>query len=112
MSAQGVYTNELRVTFVDGQETPTPDVGFVACGAGTGFPMEVTGANTREKFDKIAEIMYRVKDAWFTAGSLRVFEGSAVVFQGVPSSRVKSLIERRVRAAVKTSGVTIFSRRD
>jgi hypothetical protein len=56
-------TIESRVTFVKGEETSgTPATGFVACGAGTAYPMEVTIA-------QIAELFHRVKDAWFTAGS-------------------------------------------
>lgn len=53
MSA-GVFTNDLRFTFVD------KTAGEV--GDGTAYPMEVT-------WDQIAEIFYRVKDAWFTGGS-------------------------------------------
>ena len=52
MSA-GVHTNDLRFTFVD------KTAGEV--GDGTAYPMEVT-------WDQIAEIFYRVKDAWFTGG--------------------------------------------
>jgi hypothetical protein len=58
-----VTTPNLRFEWVDGQVTSgTPDEGFVACGDGTAFPMEVT-------LDQVAEIFYRVKDAWFTGGS-------------------------------------------
>jgi hypothetical protein len=53
MSA-GVFTADLRFTFVD------KTAGEV--GDGTAYPMEVT-------WDQIAEIFYRVKDAWFTGGS-------------------------------------------
>jgi len=60
--ANGVFTRNKRFEWVDGQVTNgTPDEGFVACGDGTAFPMEVT-------LDQIAEIFYRVKDAWFTGG--------------------------------------------
>lgn len=65
----GVFTREKRFKFVNGQETSTPDSGYVACGDGTSHPMEVTGATTSAKLDKIAEIFYRVKDAWFTDGT-------------------------------------------
>lgn len=61
MSAQGVFTPHLRVEFVDGQETHAPDPGYVACGDGTRCPMLVT-------LDQIAEIWFRVKDAWFISG--------------------------------------------
>jgi len=61
--SNGVFTRNKRFTWVDGQVTSgTPDEGFVACGDGTAFPMEVT-------LDQVAEIFYRVKDAWFTGGS-------------------------------------------
>ena len=52
--AQGVYTRNKRFTFV---KKTAEEVGD-----GTDFPMLVT-------LDQLAEIMYRVKDAWFTAGS-------------------------------------------
>jgi hypothetical protein len=62
--AQGVYTRENRVQFVKGWLTggTDPADGSVECGDGTAFPMEVT-------LDQVAEIFYRVKDAWFTGGS-------------------------------------------
>jgi len=63
MSA-GIYTNDLRFAFVNGWLTggTDPADGSVECGPGTAFPMEVT-------WDQIAEIFYRVKDAWFSGGS-------------------------------------------
>ena len=63
MSA-GIYTNDLRFAFVNGWLTggTDPADGSVECGPGTAFPMEVT-------LDQVAEIFYRVKDAWFTGGS-------------------------------------------
>lgn len=66
----GVFTRMKRVTFVEGQETPTPDVGFVACGDNTWFPLEVTGASIADKLDKIAEIFYRVKSAQFSENNI------------------------------------------
>lgn len=68
----GVFTPYLRIEFVDGQESATPDPGFVACGDGTGFPMELTGATVADKLDKVAEICYRVKDAEFTGGQFEI----------------------------------------
>jgi hypothetical protein len=60
---QGVFTPELRFQWVKGQVTSgTPDEGFVACGDGTAFPMEVT-------LDQLAEIMYRVRDSVCTGSS-------------------------------------------
>ena len=72
---QGVFTPELRFQWVKGQVTSgTPDEGFVACGDGTAFPMEVTR-------DQLAEIMYRVRDAKCVSGSVTVSEG----FEEMPS---------------------------
>jgi hypothetical protein len=49
---------------VKGQVTSgTPDEGFVACGDGTAFPMEVT-------LDQLAEIFYRVKSSETSSGSV------------------------------------------
>ena len=52
-----------------GNRVTTPNLRFefvektaAECGDGTAFPMEVT-------LDQVAEIFYRVKDAWFTGGS-------------------------------------------
>lgn len=52
-----------------GSRVTTPNLRFefvektaAECGDGTAFPMEVT-------LDQVAEIFYRVKDAWFTGGS-------------------------------------------
>lgn len=58
-----VTTPNLRFEFVSGWMTggTDPADGSVECGDGTAFPMEVT-------LDQVAEIFYRVKDAWFTAG--------------------------------------------
>lgn len=49
-----VTTPNLRFEFVEKTSAE--------CGDGTAFPMEVT-------LDQVAEIFYRVKDAWFTGGS-------------------------------------------
>lgn len=59
-----VTTPNLRFEFVNGWMTggTDPADGSVECGDGTAFPMEVT-------LDQVAEIFYRVKDAWFTGGS-------------------------------------------
>lgn len=59
-----VTTPNLRFEFVNGWLTggTDPADGSVECGDGTAFPMEVT-------LDQLAEIFYRVKDAWFTGGS-------------------------------------------
>jgi len=65
MSAQGVFTPEYRAQFVTGWLTggTDPADGSVECGDGTEFPLLVT-------LDQLAEILYRVRDAWFTAGEL------------------------------------------
>ena len=67
----GVSTANLRFRYVAGWdiEGVDPEDGSVACGDGTAYPMEVTGASTAEKIAKIYEIFHRVKDAWFTGGS-------------------------------------------
>jgi hypothetical protein len=66
MSAgQGVFTPELRFTLVEKTSSEVGD--------GTAFPMLVTR-------DQLAEIVYRVKDAWFTSGSVVTTPG------GDPSS--------------------------
>jgi len=61
---KGVVTRMKRFEFVNGWMTggTDPADGSVECGDGTAFPMEVT-------LDQVAEIFYRVKDAWFTGGS-------------------------------------------
>lgn len=69
-NAPGYPAQWSRVKFVDGQETPTPSFGFVACGNGTAFPMLVPGATVADNLKIIEELVYRVKDAWFTSGSL------------------------------------------
>ena len=94
----GVYTRRKRVTFVAGQETATPDVGFVACGDGTGFPILVTGATVRDRLDKIGEIWHRVKDAWFTGGGFTwTIFGSPASFSspasGPPTNRAVDLVD-------------------
>jgi len=62
--ANGVSTRNKRFEFVNGWLTggTDPADSSVECGDGTAFPMEVT-------LDQVAEIFYRVKDAWFTGGS-------------------------------------------
>lgn len=59
-----VTTPDLRFEFVNGWLTggTDPADGSVECGDGTAFPMQVM-------LDQVAEIFYRVKDAWFTGGS-------------------------------------------
>jgi len=54
MSASGVFTRMKRVTFVKKEASEVGD--------GTAWPMLAT-------LDQVAEIMYRVRDAWFTSGS-------------------------------------------
>ena len=63
--SQGVFTRMKRVSFVNGWLTggTDPADGSVECGDGTAYPMQVT-------LDQIAEIFYRVKDAYFTGGSI------------------------------------------
>jgi hypothetical protein len=72
--AQGVYTRMKRISFVNGWLTggTDPADGSVECGDGTGYPMEVT-------LDQIAEIFHRVKDAYFTEGSIFQTEFSTIL---------------------------------
>jgi len=65
--SQGVFTRMKRVTFV---EKTAGEVGD-----GTEFPMLVT-------LDQLAEIMYRVRDAWFTAGSFKIFGDTLTIRAG------------------------------
>ena len=69
MAQGGVFTRNKRFTFV---EKTAGEVGD-----GTDYPMLVT-------IDQLAQIMYRVRDAWFTSGSLVIFGNTT--FQGVPNS--------------------------
>jgi hypothetical protein len=73
-----VSTVEPRVKFIKGYEGEgdTPE-GTVACGSGTAFPMQVT-------VDQLAEIFYRVRDAWFTQGEVVEAAGSYFFMQGSP----------------------------
>lgn len=57
---ESVTTRLRRFTLLAGEETSgTPTSGFVACGAGTKFPVKVTHA-------QLWELEYRVKDAKFS----------------------------------------------
>lgn len=81
MSAVHVSTRMKRVTFVKGEVTSgTPAEGFVACGPGTPFPMEVTEGTVADKFDIIAEVLYRVKEAKFISGSATMSEEGSLEF--------------------------------
>lgn len=68
MSAQGVNTRMKRFTFVEKTAEQVGD--------GTDWPMLVT-------LGQIAEIVYRVRDAWFTSGSL-TSPNITMGFQGTP----------------------------
>ena len=61
-----------RFTFVEKTSSEVGD--------GTDFPMLVT-------LDQLAEIMYRVKDAWFTAGSV-VKDNSTTSIKGTPTAQL------------------------
>ena len=83
--SQGVFTPELRFEWVKGEVTSgTPSAGFVACGDGTAFPMEVT-------LDQLAEIMYRARFAEFTNSSFKLdlSDVGAGVASGASSPRVQ-----------------------
>lgn len=53
--AQGVFTRRKRFTFIE------KDISEV--GDGTAYPLKATA-------DQVAEVFYRVKDAWFTSGEV------------------------------------------
>jgi len=62
-----------RLNFVEGWVTGgTPLAGGVECGDNTGFPLKVTAK-------QLYEIIFRVKDAWFTSGSIEALGGSVSV---------------------------------
>jgi hypothetical protein len=92
---EGVFTRMKRVQFVKGWLTggTDPADGSVECGDYTDFPIEVTGATVQDRFDKIAEVYYRVKYAQFTSNELMSIgsgEGSTVtgVTTGLISPRI------------------------
>jgi hypothetical protein len=76
MSA-GVFTLEHRFKFV---EKESADVGD-----GTAFPMEIT-------LEQLAELGYRVKDAWCVAGSLTLDGTTTITSTDPPPSLVNDLI--------------------
>jgi hypothetical protein len=76
MAQGGVYTRNKRFTFV---KKTAEEVGD-----GTDFPMLVT-------LDQLAEIMYRVKDAWFTAGSV-VKNNTTTSIKGTPTAQLVNTI--------------------
>ena len=77
MSAQGVNTRMKRFTFVKKTAEQVGD--------GTAWPMLVT-------LDQIAEIMYRVRDAWFTSGSL-TSPNITMGFHGAPGAALAAEYE-------------------
>jgi len=74
--SKGVFTRMKRFQFV---EKTAGEVGD-----GTDFPILVT-------LDQLAEIMYRVRDAWFTAGSFKVFERTLTIQAGNTYPLVSSI---------------------
>jgi hypothetical protein len=79
--AEAVSTADLRFRFVEKDISEVGDY--------TQFPMEITGANNIEKFDKLAEIFYRAKIAQFAENNLAGISGiSFGVSSGVISPRV------------------------
>jgi len=76
---------EPRVNFIKGWLTggTDPGDGSVECGDGTLSPMVVT-------LDQLAEIFYRVKDAWFTQGTYSI-SGSDLELNAVdPPTELRS----------------------
>jgi hypothetical protein len=90
-----VTTPNLRFEFVNGWLTggTDPADGSVECGEFTDFPIEVTGSTVREKFDKIAEIYYRVKYAQFTSNELMsIGSGEGSIVTGVTTGTISPRI--------------------
>ena len=98
MSAQGVFTPEYRFKFVKGSLTegtetilPTEPGAVVKCGSGTYYPLLVT-------IEELAEMFYRVKDAWFTEGEVNIsytagedtVTGTMTVLGGAPPDELVS----------------------
>jgi hypothetical protein len=86
---------EPRVKFIKGWLTggTDPGDGSVECGDGTAYPLEVT-------VDQLAGMFYRVKDGWFTAGSLSKITGipdpgssSTTTIAGTPPAEKFSYFE-------------------
>ena len=71
-----IDTIESRIRFV---KKESADVGD-----GTAWPMLVT-------LDQLAEIMYRVRDAWFTAGSIKVYGKTLTIQAGTTYPLVSSI---------------------
>jgi len=83
--SNGVFTRMKRFTFVEKTSTEVGDY--------TDFPIEVTGATVNDRFDKIAEIYYRVKYAQFTSNELALggsTEGS--ILSGVTTGTISPRI--------------------
>ncbi len=79
----GVFTDDTRVRFVE------KDIS--ECGDGTARPLEVTGASLGDKLDKIAEIFHRVKDAYFTAGSIDYSSVNVRVYAATSAPATRAL---------------------
>lgn len=68
--SEGVFTNDLRVTFVEKSGSEVGD--------GTPFPLLITGASAKAKYDKLAEVLARVEDAKFS-GTITALYGAGSV---------------------------------
>ena len=76
MAAQGVFALDPRVVFVEKTASEVGD--------GTVYPMKVT-------LDELAEIMFRVKDAWFTEGTMMVdFGGGPTEWIGIYGAPIET----------------------
>lgn len=83
--SKGVFTRMKRLTFVQKTSTEVGDY--------TEFPIEVTGATVSDRFDKIAEIYYRVKYAQFTSNELMsIGSGEGSVVTGVTTGTISPRI--------------------
>lgn len=104
MSAQGVFTHEYRTQFVTGWLTggTDPADGSVECGDGTEFPLLVT-------LDQLAEILYRVRDAWFTAGEL-VYDPAPFVSVSISTADPPAVGDVRVVSELVSGDETVSAR--
>jgi hypothetical protein len=67
----GDFADFKRVTFVKGWLTggTDPADGSVEVGDGTPFPLIATGAGVAQKLDRLAEVLYRVRESRWASGS-------------------------------------------
>lgn len=67
---EGVFTNDLRVTFVEKSGSEV--------GSGTLFPLLITGASAKEKYDKLAELLARVRRSKFSGAVMAEYSFATI----------------------------------